>query len=83
MGRILGAARTGGADCGGVAGGMNPAPTNFPKRPDKPDGCNHPGVRRAGCPHPAGVCGGANVRGRHLGAGQSPSLRALPAASPL
>ena len=28
MGRILGAARTGGADCGGVAGGMNPAPTN-------------------------------------------------------
>ena len=30
----------------------------------KPDGRNHPGVRRAGCPHPAAPCGGANTRGR-------------------
>ena len=27
----------------------------------KPDGRNHPGVRRAGCPHPAGPRGGTNV----------------------
>ena len=32
--------------------------------PAKPDGRNHPGVRRAGCPHPAGPCGGGNVCGR-------------------
>ena len=27
----------------------------------KPDKRSHPGDRRAGCPHPAGPCGGANV----------------------
>ena len=27
-------------------------------------GLDHPGDRRAGCPHPAGPCGGGNVRGR-------------------
>ena len=26
-------------------------------------GCNHPGDRRAGCPHPAAPCGGANAPG--------------------
>ena len=46
------------------AGGINPAPTNLPKRPVKPDGHGHPGGRRAGCPHPAGPCGGADTRGR-------------------
>ena len=45
-------------------GGINPAPTNLPKCPAKPDGRNHPGVRRAGCPHPAAPRGGANTRGR-------------------
>src|SRR5699024_5311639 len=45
-------------------GGINPAPTNLPKCPAKPDGRNHPGVRRAGCPHPAAPRGGANVCGR-------------------
>ena len=38
-------------------------PYKPPKRPAKPDGCNHPVDRRAGCPHPAGACGGANARG--------------------
>ena len=42
-------------------GGINPAPTNLPKPPAKPDGRNHPGVRRAGCPHPAAPRGGANI----------------------
>ena len=27
-------------------------------------GLDHPGDRRAGCPHPAGLCGGGNVCGR-------------------
>ena len=27
-------------------------------------GLDHPGDRRAGCPHPAGPCGGGNVCGR-------------------
>ena len=45
-------------------GGINPAPTNLPKCPAKPDGRNHPGDRRAGCPHPAAPRGGANVCGR-------------------
>ena len=44
------------------AGAVNPAPTNLPKRPVKPDGHGHPGGRRAGCPHPAGPCGGARPR---------------------
>ena len=42
-------------------GGINPAPTNLPKCPAKPDGRNHPGDRRAGCPHPAAPRGGTNV----------------------
>ena len=33
-------------------------------RPANRDGRGHPGGRRAGCPHPAGPCGGANARGR-------------------
>ena len=41
---------------------MESAPTNLPKRPVKPDGRGHPGGRRAGCPHPAGPCGGARFR---------------------
>ena len=45
-------------------GGINPSPTNLPKCPAKPDGRNHPGVRRAGCPHPAALRGGTNARGR-------------------
>ena len=45
-------------------GGINPSPTNLPKCPAKPDGCDHPGVRRAGCPHPAVPRGGANICGR-------------------
>ena len=28
------------------------------------NGCDHPVDRRAGCPHPAGPCGGANACGR-------------------
>ena len=44
------------------AGAVNPAPTNLPKRPVKPDGRGRPGGRRAGCPHPAGPCGGARSR---------------------
>ena len=37
-----------------------------PSEHDSPnrDGRNHPGVRRAGCPHPAAPRGGANTRGR-------------------
>ena len=31
---------------------------------DQPGSRNHPDVRRAGCPHPAGPCGGANTHGR-------------------
>ena len=46
------------------AGGACPSPTNHGKRPTKRDGPDHPGNRRAGCPHPAGPCGGANIRGR-------------------
>ena len=36
-----------------------------PSEHDSPnrDGRNHPGDRRAGCPHPAGPCGGANTPG--------------------
>ena len=44
-------------------GGINPAPTNLPKPPAKPDGRNHPGVRRAGCPHPSALRGCANTPG--------------------
>ena len=36
------------------AGGACPSPTNRGKRPTKRDGPDHPGNRRAGCPHPAG-----------------------------
>ena len=38
----------------GSAGGACPSPTNRGKRPTKRDGPDHPGNRRAGCPHPAG-----------------------------
>ena len=48
----------------GSAGGACPSPANRGERPTKRDGPDHPGNRRAGCPHPAGPCGGANVRGR-------------------
>ena len=63
--------------CGGAKtpGGINPAPTNLPKCPAKPDRRNHPGGRRAGCPHPAGPCGGARFRGRI----RAPPLHGLPA----
>ena len=44
----------------GFAGGPWPSPTNHGKRPAKRDGHNHPGGRRAGCPHPAGPCRAAN-----------------------
>ena len=43
--------------CGGAGGGVGgpwPSPTNRGKRPTKRDGPDHPGNRRAGCPHPAG-----------------------------
>ena len=45
----------------GSAGGMNPAPTNKFYALGKWDGHNHPGGRRAGCPHPAGPCGDAKA----------------------
>ena len=48
----------------GSAGGACPSPANRGERPTKRDGPDHPGNRRAGCPHPAGPCGGANIRGR-------------------
>ena len=41
-----------------------PSPTNHGECPANRCGLNHPGDRRAGCPHPAGPCGGANPRGR-------------------
>ena len=45
----------------GFAGGPWPSPTNRGKRSAKREGGGHPGGRRAGCPHPAGPCGGANA----------------------
>ena len=48
----------------GPAGGPWPSPTNHGGRPANRCGLNHPGDRRAGCPHPAGPCGGGNVCGR-------------------
>ena len=49
--------------CGGAgfAGGPWPSPTNRGKRSAKREGGGHPGGRRAGCPHPAGPCGGRGV----------------------
>ena len=41
-----------------------PSPTNHGECPANRCGRDHPGDRRAGCPHPAGPCGGANPRGR-------------------
>ena len=41
-------------------GGMNPAPTAHGERPADRGGRSHPGKRSAGCPHPAGPCGGAH-----------------------
>ena len=44
------------------AGAVNPAPTNkFCASGRTGTAATHPGVRRAGCPHPAGPRGGANV----------------------
>ena len=44
------------------AGGINPAPTNeFCVSGQTGTAATHPGVRRAGCPHPAVSHGGANV----------------------
>ena len=37
--------------------GHGPPLQTFRTRPAKPDSRNHPGGRRAGCPHPAGLCG--------------------------
>ena len=48
----------------GSAGGINPAPTVHGQRPANRNGRVYPGGRRAGCPHPAGLCAGANARGR-------------------
>ena len=45
----------------GSSGGINPAPTNKFCVLANRDGRNHPDDRRAGCPHPAGPCGGANA----------------------
>ena len=45
----------------GFAGGPWPSPTNRGKRSAKREGGGHPGGRRAGCPHPAGPCGGRGV----------------------
>ena len=45
----------------GFAGGPWPSPTNRGKRPAKRGGHDLPGKRRAGCPHPAGPCGGTNA----------------------
>ena len=45
------------------AGAVNPAPTNNFMFWTNRDGRNHPGNRRAGCPHPAGPCGGAPAGG--------------------
>ena len=50
--------------CERLRADMESAPTNLPKRPVKPDGRGRPGGRRAGCPYPAGPCGGADTRGR-------------------
>ena len=47
----------------GPAGGPWPSPTNHGGRPANRCGLDHPGDRRAGCPHPAGPCGGGNVYG--------------------
>ena len=38
----------------GSVGGACPSPANRGERPTKRDGPDHPGNRRAGCPHPAG-----------------------------
>ena len=46
------------------AGGINPSPTTNGGPAAKPDSRNHPGGRRAGCPHPAGLCAAANTHGR-------------------
>ena len=46
------------------AGGINPAPTAHGQRPANWNGRVYPGVRRAGCPHPAAPRGGVNTRGR-------------------
>ena len=40
-----------------------PSPTNHGECPANRCGLNRPGDRRAGCPHPAGPCGGANACG--------------------
>ena len=45
----------------GFAGGPWPSPANRGKRPAKRGGHDLPGKRRAGCPHPAGPCGGTNA----------------------
>ena len=42
--------------------GHGPPLQTFRTRPAKPDSRNHPDGRRAGCPHPAGPCGGARSR---------------------
>ena len=47
----------------GPAGGPWPSPTNHGERPANRCGLDHPGDRRAGCPHPAGPCGGGDVYG--------------------
>ena len=44
--------------------GHGPPLQTFRNAPPNRNGCNHPVDRRAGCPHPAAPCGGANVRGR-------------------
>ena len=44
--------------------GHAPPLQTYRTRSTKPDKRSHPGGRRAGCPHPAGPCGGVNARGR-------------------
>ena len=75
-----GSARFGGAPGGGIWGRGNPPVCGLCPQPappltrgpvrcvfyarGEPGACGHPGVRRAGCPHPAAPRGGGSIRGR-------------------
>ena len=47
----------------GLREGHGPPLQTFRAQPAKPDGRKHPDGRRAGCPHPAGLCGAARAAG--------------------
>ena len=48
----------------GVRGRDKSLPYDQRRARGQPDSRNHPGGRRAGCPHPAGLCAVANTHGR-------------------